>query len=66
MILYQLTRCFPGARSLSGQPLEVLPTCVPKRLQEVADSVRLAEQDLQEVTDAIIFVSSQKATPIGQ
>jgi len=64
MILYQLTRCFPGARSLSGQRFEVLPTRVPKRLHEVAGSVRIADQDLLALTDAIIFVSSQKGTPI--
>lgn len=80
MILYQRTRCFPGARSLSGQRLEVRPTRVPKRLHEVAGSVRIAEQDLLAgdylsteagdehdmlaLTNAIIFVSSQMVTPI--
>jgi len=48
MIHCQLTRCFPGDRSLSGQRLEALPTRVLKRLHEVACSVRIADPDLLE------------------
>jgi hypothetical protein len=80
MLLDQLTRCFPRARSLSAQRLDVLPTRVPKRLHEVAGSVRIAEQgllagdylfteageehDMLALTNAIIFVSSPMGTPI--
>jgi len=59
MILDRLTRCFPGARSLSGQRFEVLHTRVPKRLHEVVGSVRIAEQDLLALPHAIIFVSAE-------